>query len=110
MHQEMLYLEYMTGKFQKFSVDVIYEIPTSSAEFTPLVQRINDIIGPAYLAEFQQINSLPPPETKLSQIKNPQNTANSSDNIIGMLASTNKSTGETSLFILSGSFRSGLTF
>ncbi len=97
----------MTGKFQKFSVDVIYEIPTSSAEFTPLVQRINDIIGPEYLAQFQQINSLPPPETKLSQIKNPQNTANSSDNIIGMLASTNKSTGETSLFILSGSFRSG---
>jgi hypothetical protein len=95
MHQEMLYLEYMAGKFQKLSVDVVYKVPTSDSDFAPLVQKIREIITPEKISLYEGMTNVPPPAEAGSGFS-------FSQNVVGYMNISNKSTGWQYLLTSSG--------
>ena len=85
IHQEMLYLEYMAGKFQKLSVDVVYKVPATDSDFAPLVQKIREIITPEKISLYEGMTDF-----------------SFSQNVLGCMSISNKSTGWQYILTSSG--------
>lgn len=92
VHHEMLYLEYMAGKFKKISVDLTFEVPTTQPDFAPLVQKIEEIISPEGISAFQRMTNAIPPNTPGVAY---------SKSVIGYINSKDKMTGEVHTFVAS---------